>query len=47
MKGEILLMSKSILFLEKLLKIAEQDDIEFLVELLFDLKREEAASNDL
>lgn len=40
-------MSKSILFLEKLLRIADQDDVEFLVELLFDLKREEATSNDL
>jgi hypothetical protein len=40
-------MSPSILFLEKILKIAEDEDVEFFVQLLFDLKREEEASNDL
>jgi hypothetical protein len=40
-------MNPSILFLEKILKIAEGEDVEFFVKLLFDLKREEEGSNDL
>lgn len=39
-------MSDPIEFLEKLLKVARRsDDVEFLVELLFDLKREEVSDD--
>jgi DNA-binding MurR/RpiR family transcriptional regulator len=41
MKGVKKMSQSSISFLEKTLEIAKPEDVEFLVELLFDLKREE------